>query len=141
VGVVVTTLTFTDEQRRALSLQIGGPNDWDTRCKRFSAFEDRAFETMKRAILAGDITDAVVLRVERNIIEILKTMPETQAEMILYTRDIEVSVSGSNYRKGWPWRRYTAHKNMHVDFIFGPYKSSISAWTDPAEPGGVVRFQ
>jgi len=49
-------------------------------------------------------------------------------------------VSGRQSRVGWWWKRST-HKYINVQVSFSPYQMSLSAWTDPNAPGGVVCFQ
>lgn len=134
----MTVLEFTDVQRENLS---SGSPDFAVRQNRFRRFDDAAFDIMKRAILSGDITDAVTARVERDIVAALHAMPETLGEMLLYTREINIVIRGRNFRSGWPWARYTSRKSLHMDCTFVPYRGDVSAWTDKTAPDGVVRFQ
>jgi hypothetical protein len=134
----VSTLKFTGIERRALP---EASSDFAIRLKRFRRFDDAAFAIMKRAILVGDLTPAVIARVERDIVTALRNMPETLGEMTLYTCEISISVYGINHRSGWPWARYTSHKYMHMEQSFSPYGGGVSAWTDAKAPDGVVRFQ
>lgn len=137
-GIAVTHFEFTDTQRAALP---DASPDFAIRLKRFRRFDDAAFGIMKRAILLGEITDPVIARVERDVVAALRAMPETLAEMLLYTRTINVGIYGKTHRRGWPWARYTCHKFLHMDCTFDPYRSGVSAWTDKTAPDGVVRFQ
>lgn len=135
----MTVLEFTDDQRREIC--AGSTSDSDERQRRFRRFDDAAFAFMKRAILLGDITDTVMARVERDCVAALRAMPETLAEMLLYTGEINIGITGQNYCAGWPWARYTCRKYLHLDCTFSPYRGDISAWTDSTAPDGVVRFQ
>lgn len=132
------TLEFTDAEREALP---HGSPDFATRLKRFRRFDDAAFAFMKRAILVGDITDGVIARIEREVAGALRAMPETLAEMLIYTDQIDIVITGRNFRRGWPWARYTAFKGLYLECTFAPYRSDVSAWTDPNAFDGVVRFQ
>ena len=66
--------------------------------------------------------------------------PNARKEMLAYTKEIEIYVSGSQWRYGWPWNR-KMHKHISADITFNPYKATLSCWTDPKEPGGIVCFQ
>lgn len=134
----MATLKFTDAEREALP---SSSPDFTVRQNRFRRFNTAAFGIMKRAILAGDITDAVLDRVERDIVGALRSMPETLGEMTLYTDEINIGITGRNFRRGWPWARYTAFKGLYMDCTFAPYRGDVSAWTDPTAPDGVVRFE
>lgn len=142
----MTTLEYTDEERSALYHALPKPEPasdpgWKERQARFRAIDDVAFDLMKAAIQSGDISQKSADLVEWRIAAQLRRMPETLAEMLLYTREIDIFVSWHKYYTGWWWKRRACRLYMSTEFTFGPYRGSVSAWTDPKAPDGVVRFQ
>lgn len=127
----MTTLVFTEEQIRALPEGTGNP---DIRQDRFRKFDKAVFALFDTAIRKeGPRTDAQVAQVQTEVEATLMAHPETLAEMLCYTYEIDLAVTcrNSKYGSGWWWdRKYTYQKHMHMRCIFNPYDGSISAWTD-----------
>jgi hypothetical protein len=112
----------------------------EERQERFREFDRGALNIMKLA-LAYDLTPTLFAQVESDIRRSIT--PYCRVEMLLYTDKIDIVVSGrtSVRRHGWLWRKRTVYKYLNADIIFEPYKSSLSVWTDPTAPGGIVCFQ
>jgi hypothetical protein len=134
---MTTRIILTEEERNALPL---GAGDFSVRLARFKRFDDAAREIMRCAISAGDITDRTMMLVERGLADVLKAMPETLAEMTLYTLCVRLQVSGDNDRRGWPWARRTVHRWMFLYCEFSPYnnhQSPVSAsWSEKDASNG-----
>lgn len=134
-------LKFNEQQIKALPQ---GTDDADVRQQRFRAF-DKAVWTLFDTVLKqpGPVTDQQVAFLEKLVVSTLMGLPETLAEMLLYTYEIEIGVTvhNSKYGSGWWWnRKYIHHKHAHLHCIFNPYKGGVSAWTDYTDPTKIHHF-
>lgn len=110
----------------------------DARQQAFKEFEDGAFNVLSLA-LAYDITDHLCRQVE---IDIRTTIPpNAKREMLRYTKTIDIYVSGTQWKRGWWWGKKTIYKHLTADITFNPYRTTLSVWTDPKAPDGIVRFR
>ena len=109
----------------------------DKRQQAFREMDKGVFNILKLA-LAYDMTDDLFIQVAHDIRNTFP--PAARKEMLAYTKEIEIYVTGSQWRYGWWWNRQT-HKHISVDITFNPYKSTLSAWTDPDEPDGIALFR
>lgn len=121
-----------------MNLLVEASPDWKERRRRLDNFSKGVFNIMKLA-LAYDLTDEALAQIKKDVRLILEA--EARAEMMLYTNEIEIFVSGSTRRTGWWWGKKTIHRHINVEVTFDPYKMSLSAWTDPNNPGEVIFFQ
>lgn len=113
-------------------------NALDERQQSFREFDKGVFNILKLA-LAYDMTQDLFNQVEKDI---RLTIPRKAAkEMLLYTDKIEIYVSGRQWKIGWWWGKRTLWKHINATITFEPYSTSLAAWTDPKEPGGIVCFQ
>jgi hypothetical protein len=104
----------------------------------FREFDRGVFNILKLAI-EHDVDARLCSEIERDIKVTIP--PAARREMLRYTDAIEVNVYGRQWSTGWPFCKKTTHKHLTADVIFNPYKASLSVWTDPNEPGGIVCFQ
>jgi hypothetical protein len=113
---------------------------WQERQRRFEEFDRSVFNILKLA-LHYDLTPELFAQVKKDIR--LAVTPEARAEMLLYTDKIKITVTGRQwyFRHGWFWRKKTLHKHLTAEIVFEPYKSTLSVWTDPKAPDGIVCFQ
>jgi len=116
---------------------VAANKSWADRMRRFRTFEHSVFNILKNALLYDLDADAFEV-VKRQVTAALQD--DMRWEMLHYTDEIDIFVSGRQSRVGWWWKRST-HKYINVQVSFSPYQMSLSAWTDPNAPGGVVCFQ
>lgn len=108
----------------------------------FKAFDTSVYNILKMYLYKDEYTPELFKRIENDIK--LSITPEARAEMMIYTDKIEIQVTGTIYyhRHGWLWRKRTAvRRYLSAHIVFEPYGSSLSVWTDPTAPGGIVCFQ
>jgi hypothetical protein len=116
----------------------------EERQRRFREFDLMAYNIMELALLYTNLSPKTLRGVEKDIRMMM--MPEARAEMLLYTDRIEISAHAQVHMSRdhwWCWwsEKKIVRKYLHVDVVFNPYGHGLSVWTDPKEPGGVVRFQ
>lgn len=109
----------------------------DERQTAFREMDAGVFNILKLA-MAYDMTDDLFIKVAHDIRTTLP--PNARREMLAYTKEIEIFVMGRQWRYGWPWDRKT-HKRISAEITFNPYRATLSCWTDPEEPGGIVCFR
>lgn len=110
----------------------------DERQQAFREFDKGAFNILKLA-LARDMTQDLFDQVARDIRTTIP--PKARKEMLCYTKEIEIYVSGSQRQTGWWWGKKTTWKHITAEITFDPYCSRLSAWTDPKALDGIVLFQ
>jgi hypothetical protein len=108
---------------------------YEERQRRLDVFRRRVYSILEAS---GDKPNAALEEEIRTDIP-----PEARIEMLCYTNEIQVTVTGgvNVIRYGWLWRKRKFHKHMSAEIIFEPYKMTLSIWTDPKDPTKFVRFQ
>ncbi len=110
----------------------------DERQQAFEEFDRGVFNILKLA-LAYDMTDDLFARVRSDIRTTIP--PNARREMMRYAKQIDILVTGSQWRIGWWFGKKRTHKIISAEITFNPYRSSLSCWTDPTVPGGIVCFR
>ena len=110
----------------------------DVRQQAFREMDAGVFNILKLA-LASDMTDDLFIQVAHDIRTTIP--PNARKEMLACTKEIEIFVSGRQWQTGWWFCKKTTWKHINAEITFNPYKASLSCWTDPKEPGGIVCFQ
>jgi hypothetical protein len=110
----------------------------DERQHAFREFDCGVFNILKLA-LSYDMTDDLFIKVAHDIR--LTIPPNAKREMLAYTKEIEIFVSGRQWQTGWWFCKKTTWKRLNAEITFNPYKASLSCWTDPKAPDGIVCFQ
>ena len=138
----MTVLMFSEKEIQALPRGTDDPN---VRQQRFRAFNKAVFALFDAALKEeGPVSAERIALVEKDAISALRDHPETLAEMLCYTYEIEIGVTCRNSKcgSGWWWdRKYTWQKYMHLHCIFNPYNGGISAWTDYKDPTQIHHFR
>ena len=112
---------------------------WEERQARFRAFDNGVFNILKIAIVDPQWSAALLARAEYDIR--LTMSPEAKSEMLCYTNEIVITVTGREWKTGWPFCKKTLHRHLTAEITFEPYCSRLSVWTDPKEPDGLVCFK
>lgn len=112
----------------------------ERRQRRFGEFKKRVFSIL-RAALAEDMERSRFDQTEAAIR--LAISPDVEEEMLCYTDEIKIRVTGSQWttRHGWLWLKKRQHRHINAFIVFEPYSMSLASWTDPECEGQIISFE